>query len=88
MHYTLPKSLEGFYQESGRAGRDGKKSISLLYYSIDEREKMKFLIAHNKDKDDKRTDNQQKAFEQMIQYCESAECRRKQILKYFGEKPM
>jgi hypothetical protein len=43
--YTqLPKTLEGFYQESGRAGRDGKKSVSVLYYSRDDASRLRFLV--------------------------------------------
>lgn len=46
-HWTMAKSLEGFYQESGRGGRDGKQSLSILYYSKDDASKFAFLVKKN-----------------------------------------
>ena len=48
MHYSLPKTLEGFYQESGRAGRDGKPAGSVVFYGLDDRDRMDWILAKQK----------------------------------------
>lgn len=48
MHYSLPKTLEGFYQESGRAGRDGKPACSVVFYGLDDRDRMDWILAKQK----------------------------------------
>ena len=48
VHYSLPKTLEGFYQESGRAGRDGKPARSVVFYGLDDRDRMDWILAKQK----------------------------------------
>ncbi|KAK6784562.1 hypothetical protein RDI58_018017 [Solanum bulbocastanum] len=84
--------MEGFYQESGRAGRDQLPSRSILYYGVDDRRKMEFILSNTKRKKDEASSLQDKSskkslddFKQMVQYCEGSGCRRKMILENFGE---
>lgn len=87
IHFELSKSLESFSQESGRAARDGKMAESIVYYSIDDSNRISFLInqeSQNSSEKIKREMN--KKFQSMIDYCISTKiCRRKLLLEYFGE---
>ncbi|MBC7487890.1 MAG: DNA helicase RecQ [Cytophagaceae bacterium] len=83
VHYDTPKSLEGYYQETGRAGRDGMDADCLMFYSYNDIIK---LDKFNKDKNVTERDNAKQLLMEMAAYAESSVCRRKVILNYFGER--
>jgi ATP-dependent DNA helicase RecQ len=83
-HYDLPRSLENFYQESGRAGRDGEAAKSILFFSMGDWKKIDYLIEQKTDEQEQRIARQQ--LNQVIDYAEGIDCRRTILLRYFGER--
>lgn len=83
VHYDLPKNLEGYYQETGRAGRDGLASECLLLFSRGDGVKQRHFIDEKPDEEERLTAIRQ--LEQMMSYAERPDCRRKSLLGYFGE---
>lgn len=84
VHYDLPKNIEGYYQETGRGGRDGLDCECVLFFSRGDRYKIEYFIKQ-KDKKEER-DIALKQLSDMVDYCETNICRRKVLLRYFGEE--
>ena len=85
LHADLPASPEAYYQEIGRAGRDGAPAETMLLYGLDDlRMRRAFIEEEDGTPERKRRENQR--LDALISYCEAAECRRRTLLRYFGEE--
>ncbi|KXS21836.1 ATP-dependent DNA helicase [Gonapodya prolifera JEL478] len=86
IHYSLPGSVEGYYQETGRAGRDGKKSVCILFYRYQDKLIHEFLIQNGEGSAEQK-ERQRANLREMVGFCENkVDCRRVQLLRYFNER--
>ena len=83
IHYNIPKSLENYYQETGRAGRDGYEGKCILYYSHKDVSKLEHFL---RDKQLSEREVGMQLIDEMVAFSETGQCRRKVLMNYFGEK--
>ena len=93
IHYNMPKSLEAYYQEAGRAGRDGSSADCILLYAPRDVQTARFFIENGSDNEDLTDDQREiikkqdyERLEAMVTYCKTRTCLRGWILEYFGQK--
>ncbi|KAH7913921.1 P-loop containing nucleoside triphosphate hydrolase protein [Hygrophoropsis aurantiaca] len=91
IHHTMPKSLDGFYQETGRAGRDGEAADCVLFYAYKDSISLRNMICSDRDRDKSLPPAEKKRLQEELQavtrYCtNNVDCRRSLVLDHFGEK--
>jgi ATP-dependent DNA helicase RecQ len=84
VHGDLPKNIEGYYQETGRSGRDGEPAECVLFFTYGDVQRIRYFV--NQVEDPQQRQIQERKLDQMADYGGSLHCRRRQILGYFGEK--
>jgi ATP-dependent DNA helicase RecQ len=85
LHTDLPGSMEAYYQEIGRAGRDGNSAVAHMLYGLDDIRMRRVFIEQEEHDDDDRRRREHKRLDALVAYCEAPSCRRRTLLAYFGE---